>query len=94
MPRLKAQHGALPAAVTFFLVHGELPPDGHPDRDPGLLTAFKLRYSPTLVDDLGALWSLHAAEILAATPAGATPWVIGVLWDPTILEDDEEAPET
>lgn len=94
-----AHRAGLPSAVLYLLVHGELPPGGGPPLD-GLVEAFKLKHSPTLVGDLRALWGRHAAEITAATPAGAEPWVVRVLRDPTTLEDDdlagddEEAHET
>ena len=79
MPKAKGQPGALPSAVVYFLVHGELPPDGHPARDTGLVTAFKLKHSPTIGAALRTLWTEYADEITAATPEGAEPWVVTAL---------------
>jgi hypothetical protein len=89
-----AHRAGLPSAVVYLLVHGELPPDGHPARGAGrgLLTAFQLKWSPTLLDEVRQLWAQHADEITAATPAGLAPWVARALAAPdTIgLEDGEE----
>jgi hypothetical protein len=93
MPRAKGSHGALPSAMVYLLAHGALPPDGHPARDTGLIEAFQLKYSPTMVDDLRELWRRHADEITAATPAGGEPWVVRALASPDSTDKDEDDEE-
>jgi hypothetical protein len=92
MPRPRDEYrDGLPAAVLSVLVHGELPPNDGRER-PGIVEAFVLKYDhhqPKVAAELRRLWARHADEITAATPPGATPWVVTALHSPE-REDEED----
>ena len=82
----------LPAAVIHFLVHGQLPPIGSPERD-GIVQAFELRYPShertAYLAELRDLWLRHQTEIAEAA-AGAEPWVVRVIANPSVLDEHED----
>jgi len=90
MPTARGNEGRLREAVLFFLVHGELPPIGGPERD-GILQAFELRHTrlerAEYLDVLRGLCAQHGSQIVAAA-VGTEPWVACVLANPTILDED------
>src|SRR5262249_6674863 len=85
------KEGRLREAVLFFLLHGALPPVRGPERD-GILQAFELKHTrlarSAYLDELRSIWLEHSAEIVEAA-AGAEPWVVTVLRDPSHLDADE-----
>ena len=91
MPTARGNEGRLREAIVYFLVRGELPPIGGPGRD-GLLQAFELRHTrlgrAEYLSQLRSIWLAHSAEIVEAA-AGAEPWVVAVLKDPSRLDADE-----
>src|SRR5215467_12263178 len=95
MPTARGNEGRLREAVLYFVVHGELPPIGDPERD-GLLQAFELRHTrlkrAEYLDELRDIWLRHRAQILEAA-AGGEPWVARVLANPARLDEDENDEE-
>jgi len=91
MPIARGNQGHLRDAVRFFLVHGRLPPHGAHERD-GMVEAFTLRHThlgrAEYLSQLRSIWLEHSAEIVEAA-AGAEPWVVTVLRDPSHLDADE-----
>ncbi len=91
MPTARGKEGRLRPAVLHFVVHGRLPPHGARERD-GLVEAFTLKHPhpgrAEYLSQLRCIWLVHSAEIVEAA-AGAEPWVVAVLRDPSHLDADE-----
>jgi hypothetical protein len=92
MPISRNHHGQLRADLLHYLATGKLV-----TAEQGLtLETFKLKHrwldrsrTPTVIDEMRTLWSLHRDEI-EQVAGGAAPWILGALRSPDDDEDESE----